>query len=120
MTTHAFIFSWDQSGIEIIVPITQYENWDKAQMLAAIRGEDYSRNPIDKIIHGLILRARYNGQRHYEIYAIDCDEELDEEFWRQRWRDDPQWCADLVREKGLKMYSARPEMLYSARVDRIV
>jgi hypothetical protein len=102
MTTNAFIFSWDELGIDSIVPITQYENWDKVQMLT-------SRNRINEIIRGLMLRARYNGQRHYEIYAIDCDAELDEEFWRRRWIEDPQLCADIVRERGIKMYSARAE-----------
>jgi hypothetical protein len=53
------------------------------------------------------MRARFNPQRNYEIYAIDCSKELDEAFWRARWEDDPQFCADLIREKGLKIYSDR-------------
>lgn len=107
MTTNAFIFSWDQLGIEGIVPITQYEDWDKVQLMEVIKGNRRENNPLDQIIKTMELRARFNPQRHYEIYAIDCDPELDEVFWKERWEAEPQWCADLVRKKGYKIYSDR-------------
>jgi hypothetical protein len=109
MTTNAFIFSWDQLGIDGIVPITQYEDWDKVQLMEVLKGKDLEKNPLNKIIHVLTLRARFNPQRHYEIYAIDCDFELDETFWKERWAADPQWCADIVRKKGYEIYSDRAE-----------
>jgi hypothetical protein len=107
MTTNAFIFSWDNTGIESIVPITQYEDWDKVQLLEVIRGNVAKYNPLDNMIGMIKMRARFNSQRHYEIYAIDCDPELDETFWAERWQEDPQWCADTVREKGYEIYSDR-------------
>ena len=109
MTTNAFIFSWDQLGIEGIVPITQYEDWDKVQLMELLKGNVKKNNPLNQIINTMTLRARFNPQRHYEIYAIDCDFELDETFWRERWESDPQWCADLVRKKGYKIFSDRAE-----------
>ena len=107
MTTNAFIFSWDNTGIESIVPITQYEDWDKVQLMEVIRGNKRKDNPLDQMIGMMKIRARYNSQRHYEIYAIDCDPELDEVFWAERWEEDPQWCADIVRKKGYEIYSDR-------------
>jgi hypothetical protein len=107
MTTNAFIFSWDNTGIESIVPITQYEDWDKIQLMEVIRGTGPQSNPLNHLIGALKLRARANSHRHYEIYAIDCDPELDEVFWSERWDSDPQWCADIVREKGYKIHSDR-------------
>jgi hypothetical protein len=107
MTTNAFIFSWDQLGIEGIVPITQYEDWDKVQLMEILKGNAKKNNPLNQIINAMALRARFNTHRHYEIYAIDCDAELDEQFWKERWEADPQWCADLVRKKGHKLYSDR-------------
>jgi hypothetical protein len=109
MTTNAFIFSWDQLGIESIVPITQYEDWDKVQLMEVLKGNQLEKNPIGNIISMLTMRARFNTHRHYEIYAIDCDFELDEHFWKERWAADPQWCADLVRKKGYKIHSDRAE-----------
>jgi hypothetical protein len=107
MTTNAFIFSWDQLGIEAIVPITAYEHWDGENLLRLIAGKDKVRNPLYSIVQGLILRARFNPQRHYEIYAIDCDESLDEIFWREQWNENPQETADLIRKRGQKIYSER-------------
>jgi hypothetical protein len=109
MTTNAFIFSWDQLGIESIVPITQYEDWDKVQLMEVLKGNKLEKNPLGNLISQLVLRARFNTHRHYEIYAIDCDPELDEVFWKERWEADPQWCANLVRKKGYKIHSDRAE-----------
>ena len=107
MTTNAFIFSWDCDGIESIVPISQYENWDAQQLINLLKEQKRKPNPLNSILRNLILRAQFNPQRHYEIYTIDCDKELDEKFWREQWEELPQFTADLIREKGHKIYSNR-------------
>jgi len=109
MTTNAFIFSWDQLGIEAIIPISQYEQYDQENLLRMIASEDTVRNPLTSIVQNLLLRARYNTHRHHEIYAIDCAKEMDEEFWREQWEDQPQFTAELIRERGHKLYSDRIE-----------
>lgn len=110
MTTNAFVFSWDQHGIESIVPITEYEHWDKQNLMRMLKDEPTKRNPVDSIIRNLILRAQFNTQRHYEIYAVDCDPSLDEEFWLKQWEEHPQVTADLIRDKGHKIYSNRAHL----------
>jgi hypothetical protein len=107
MTTNAFIFAWDEFGIESIVPISQYEHWDKQQLMNMLKEQQRKRNPLDSIVRNLILRAQVNAHRHYEIYAIDCSEDMDEKFWRKAWAEDPQAMADLIRERGHKLFSAR-------------
>jgi len=107
MTTNAYIFAWDEFGIESIVPITEYEHWDKQQLMEMLRDKPRRRNPLDLIVRNLILRAQVNAQRHYEIYAIDCEKEMDEKFWRRSWAEDPQGMADIIRERGHKLFSAR-------------
>lgn len=107
MTINAFIFSWDHCGIESIIPISKYEHHDKENTIRMLKGDDPIRNPLHGIIQSLILRARYNTHRHYEIYAIDCSKELDEEFWLKQWNENPQFTADLIRERGHKIFSDR-------------
>jgi len=107
MTKNAFIFSWDQEGIEAIVPITQYEKHDQENTMRLLRDQSTIRNPLNNIIQGLTLRARFNPQRHYEIYAIDCDESMDEKFWQNQWNEYPQETAELIRARGHKLYSDR-------------
>lgn len=106
-TTNAYIFAWDMYGIEAIVPITQYENWDAENTWRILKDEKPIRNPVHGIASRLILRAKFNSQRHYEIYVIDCSEEMDEEFWKEQWEQHPQETAELIRERGYKMYSDR-------------
>lgn len=113
MTTNAFIFSWDCNGIEAIIPITQYEKWDQENLIRLLKNEDKKSNPLNTIIRTLIMRARFNTQRHYEIYAVDCDSSLDEEFWKEQWSSAPQETADLIREKGHKLYSDRRQTQYT-------
>ena len=109
MTTNAYIFSWDQLGVEAIIPITQYEHQDKQNLIRILSEKPTVRNPLNDIFRSLLLRARYNTHRHYEIYAIDCDKSLDEKFWREQWDKYPQETADLIRSRGHKLFSDRAQ-----------
>lgn len=105
--TKKFIFSWCNEGIESIIDVTEYENWDKHNTFKLIKGETIERNPINSIVQRLIMRARYNTQRYYEIYMITCTDDLDKEVWIQQWQDEPQFTAELIRERGYKLHSDR-------------
>lgn len=107
MTTNAYIFSWDMTGIDAIVPITQYEGIDAENILRILKDEPTERNPLNSILQMMIMRARANSHRHYEIYAIDCAFEINEKEWRTQWESDPQAMADLIRVRGEKIYSDR-------------
>lgn len=106
-TRNAYIFSWDMYGIESIVPIGQYEEIDKNNIFKILKNEKPIRNPLNSIIQSLILRARFNPQRHYEIYLVECDQEMDVKFWQEQWESCPQETADLIRERGVKIYRDR-------------
>ena len=108
-TKNAFIFSWDNLGIESIIPITQYEHIEQQNLIRILSEKPTLKNPLDGIVRSLLLRARYNPQRHYEIYAIDCTKEMDEKFWHKQWEEYPQATAELIRERGHKLYSDRVE-----------
>lgn len=109
MTTNAFIFSWDIYGVESIIEITQYENWDAEQCWRILSDEPTQANPLRQIMNQLLLRARFNSHRHYEIYAIDCDESITKKYWEEMWEENPQGCADLLRKRGTKLHSDRLE-----------
>jgi hypothetical protein len=106
-TKNAFIFSWDQLGIESIIPITQYEFHEHENTIRLLRDQKRINNPLNGIVRSLLLRAQFNPQRHYEIYAIDCDLSMDEAFWREQWDEYPQATAELIRERGHKLFSDR-------------
>jgi hypothetical protein len=71
------------------------------------------RNPINTIIQTMLLRARYNTQRHYELYAIEADTGIAGRDIEAMFDHDPQGSADTIRKIGVKLWSDR------AKPDRV-
>jgi hypothetical protein len=112
MTTNAYIFMWCNEGLDSLVPITQYED---QQLIDAVTHGKIMPSKVDYILSYMALRARFNSQRVYEIYAMDCDEDLSEDDLRQCFDDDPQGIVNLIRERGIKLYSD-----YSGKKSKVI
>lgn len=116
--TRLFVLSWDQLGIEGVVDVTEMEekrlNAEKQRMWDILKdapkderqGRD---NDIASIVRMMSLRARFNPQRHYEIYSVNTDYAITAEDMRTMFENDPQGSADLIRVRGNKLYSDREE-----------
>ena len=48
-----------------------------------------------------------NPQRHYEVYTVQTDPSINKDDMVRMFEDSPQTMADLVRERGNKLYSDR-------------
>jgi len=107
MTTNAYLVYWCEEGLESVIPITQYEQWDQENTFRVLNNQEVVRNPLNSMIQGMILRAKMNEQRHYELYAIDCDENITKADIEQMFETDPQSAADLFRSRGHRMYGDR-------------
>ena len=94
--TDKFLLMWDMYGLEAIVNISEYER-------KAIEDVLYERPVKHFSIQPLLLRARFNSQRRYEIYAIES--ELTEDEIIATFEENPQLIADTVRRLGQKIYS---------------
>lgn len=95
-----YILMWDMYGLETIVNITEME---EQAIIAGLKGEKIKQtNPLQY----MILRARFNTQRCYEIYSIVA-EGIDKDDFIQLFKDSPQMIVDLIRERGTKIYSDR-------------
>ena len=62
---------------------------------------------VNNIVTAMMLRARYNPQRHYEIYSINTDASISKADLAQMFTDAPQTAADLIRDRGQRLYSDR-------------
>lgn len=104
-----FIISWCCEGLEGIVPIDQYEKWDEQKVFRILQGtvQDNERNPMNGILQSMVLRARYNMQRRYEIYAIEATDGINENDIREMFENAPHHAADTIRRIGVKIYSDR-------------
>ena len=109
MTTNAYLVYWCEEGLESVIPITEYEQWDRDNTFRVLNNQEPARNPLNQMIQNMLLRARVNNQRHYELYAIDCDTSVSKEDIAQMFETDPQTAAELFRNRGHRLYSDRAE-----------
>ena len=99
---HQFVVVWDNTGLEYIGDITldeQQRTW------AALKGEEL-RYTIPNLNH-LMLRARYNMQRHYEIYVVTATDGITADDIQAMFEAAPQQAADTIRRLGQCLYSDR-------------
>ena len=94
-----FLAMWDMNGLECLFNVTEKE---KENVVRALYGEPIHR---DNPIQYLILRARVNSQRHYEIYQFNSV--LSEDEIREVFDCNPQVIVDAIRSIGHKIYSDR-------------
>jgi hypothetical protein len=66
-------------------------------------------------LQSLILRARANSQRHYEIYQFTTDG-IDMDDVKSMFEDNPQFIVNHIRKNGRKIYSDRFEIKNSVIV----
>ena len=95
-----FAIMWDCQGLEAVARVP-----DPADTtFALLKGVEPPRPPN---LGHWELRARYNSQRHYEIYLISAVAGIDENDIRDMFEADPQSAADTIRRIGNKFYSDR-------------
>lgn len=102
-----YLAMWDMLGLECIFDITKlkadYDIWEKAKIWRLLKDEKADALPPTIPIRELILRAKFNSQRSYEIYEFNStmsENELRIEFARN-----PQPIVNWIRDNGYKVYS---------------
>ena len=115
--TNCFLLSWDMHGLESVIDVTEWERRsiqaDKERIWGVLSSEDLHDpgNPVERnlnqIVTAILLRARVNSQRHYEVYTVQTDATITADDMKQMFEDNPQAMADLVRERGTRLWSDR-------------
>lgn len=109
--TTRFIAMWDMTGLECLINVSkveeEHERWEKENIWRILKEENKTDKPVNIPLHQMIMRARFNSQRHYEIYTFDS--ELTEEDIRETFESDPQVMVDAIRNVGHKFYSDRAD-----------
>ena len=112
-----FLLSWDMTGLETVLDLTTLEKLrveeEKIRMMQILSDPD-ARDPgdqtgaaLNRAVQGILLRARVNSQRHYEVYTIQTDPGISERDMWELFNSNPQHAAELVRERGNMLYSDR-------------
>ena len=100
MKHNRFAVMWDCNGLEAVEQLP-----DPAETTFALLKGTEPPNPPN-ILHWE-LRARYNTQRHYEIYVFDTVKGITAEDIREMFEASPQHAADTIREIGTVFHSDR-------------
>ena len=99
---HQFVVMWDCNGLEVVADITEDE---QTRVWAALKGQEVqSRLPN---INHLMLRARYNSQRNYEIYVVEATEGITAKDIEDMFEASPQAGADTIRRLGHRVWGER-------------
>jgi hypothetical protein len=94
---------WCNEGLECCIDITADE---QKRMWQKLKGEPVSEKAIPNLNH-IMLRARVNSQRHYEIYSVEATDGITAEDICEMFEADPQGAADTIRRLGHCMHSDR-------------
>ena len=107
--TTRFIAMWDMTGLECLINVTaiekEHEKWEKANIFRILKDQNKEVKPANIPLDMMILRARVNSQRHYEIYTFES--ELSEKYIKETFSSDPQVIVDAIRNVGHELYSDR-------------
>ena len=107
--SHTYLLSWDCLGLEACINISDIEKetmWESLKDVGSGIGTGWPQS-VGSIVNMLQLRARYNNQRFYEIYTIDTEDGVSADDLKALFENDPQGSAELIRERGRKLYSDR-------------
>lgn len=102
--SNLFVLSWDMHGLESCINATEL---DQQRTLEILSNTGTGHNKLGHIVAHLRLRAQANIQRHYEIYSIAVDSTISREDLVTQFEENPQAMADLIRNRGNKIYSNR-------------
>ena len=97
---HVFLFMWDMYGLEFCQDITAVE---KRNMIKALKNEQLER-PFN--LNAMLLRARCNTQRNYEVYTMSVEQDITEEQVKEWFDNNPQEAVDQIRVRGRAIYKS--------------
>ena len=100
--SNLFLLSWDMLGLEAVINISDIEKenvWNTLQDKPGVK--------LSHIVNAIMMRARANSQRHYEVYTVTMESSITKEDICEMFEHNPQHMAELIRKRGNKIYSDR-------------
>lgn len=102
-----YLAMWDMLGLESIFDVGKAQEeivqWEKETIWSVLKEQAHTKRPNPIPLQMMILRARMNSQRSYEIYEFTSTMSISEV--KSVFKKDPQIIVDWIRENGHKIYS---------------
>ena len=94
-----FLAMWDCNGLECLFDITDLEH---DAMISGLKNEAF-KTPFNLTM--MMMRARFNNQRSYEIYTFETEPDIDYDCIKDMFDNTPQTIVNAIRKNGNKIYS---------------
>lgn len=102
-----YLAMWDMQGLECIFDVSkamnEIEQWEKEAIWSILKEQSHTKRPNPIPLQMMILRARANSQRSYEIYEFTSLVPLEE--IKTAFNTNPQPLVEWIRDNGKKIYS---------------
>ena len=100
-----WVVLFDNEGLDTLVP------WGELvadRMMTTLSGGNIQSENPQHIVSRLMLRPRFNEQRFPEVWTYQTDNDIEYSEMRSLWEVNPQYMADLIREKGEQLHGDKP------------
>ena len=105
--TKHYLAMWDMLGLESLHDVDshmdKYNEWEKQKVVAILKEERIPSQPTGIPLQMMLLRAKVNSQRAYEIYEFNSTMAYDD--LKEAFEIDPQPIVEWIRSNGKKVYS---------------
>ena len=105
--TKHYLAMWDMLGLESLhdvdLHMDKYNEWEKQKVVAILKEERIPTQPSGIPLQMMLLRAKVNSQRAYEIYEFNSTMSYDD--LKEAFEIDPQPIVEWIRSNGKKVYS---------------
>lgn len=102
-----FLAVWHMEGLESLINLDKEKEkqlqWEHERTICILTEKPVPERPQMVNLTSLLLRARYNSQRNYEIYSFRSN--VLEEDILEMFDEQPQLIVDWLRKNGKKIYS---------------
>jgi hypothetical protein len=105
--TKHYLAMWDVLGLESLHDVDshmdKYNEWEKQKVVAILKEERIPSQPTGIPLQMMLLRAKVNSQRAYEIYEFNSTMAYDD--LKEAFEIDPQPIVEWIRSNGKQVYS---------------
>jgi hypothetical protein len=102
-----YLAMWDMLGLESLhdvdLHMSKYNEWEQQKVVAILKEERIPTQPSGIPLQMMLLRAKVNSHRAYEIYEFNSTMAYDE--LKEAFEVDPQPIVEWIRENGKQVYS---------------
>lgn len=107
-TKSDFLAMWSSEGLECVIDLSAWKQkvdiWEKSEIWSILKEEAHGIAPSIPLKQ-MILRARVNSQRVYEIYTFTVTDGITKQDVEELFATSPQYIVDFIRKNGYKVYS---------------